>query len=135
MQPKGRWGFPGRKQERIAEGVAKKEINLKLGKEMPKPSNTEQQLAEDIPKKEIAVATGKEAPVARGWFGRQKAPRPPQAPKQEVTSKHHGLFQAILLGFCEWLHSRCCTVRHSGAPSLIFSYLKAGTAVAVMYSL
>ena len=51
---------------KLAEGISKKEIGLKLGRGAPKPSKQEQALAEGISQKEIAVKLGQdEAPTAK----------------------------------------------------------------------
>ena len=78
--------YPSKQQEGIAEGIAQKEIAMKLGKEDPEPSKSEKKLAEGIAQKEIAIATGKEEPTSsNSWFKRFRPGQKAQQPQQEVT--------------------------------------------------
>ena len=55
-------------QDGIAEGIAQKEIDMKLKKDAPEPSEESKNIAEDIAKAEINIDSGKEKST-RGWFG------------------------------------------------------------------
>ena len=55
-------------QDAIAEGIAQKEIDIKLKKDTPEPSQEDKNIAEDIAKAEIQIDSGKESPT-RNWFG------------------------------------------------------------------
>lgn len=60
-------------QNAIAEDIAKKEIDLKLGKDAPKPSQEAKNVAADVAKAEIQIDQGKQKST-RNWFGLGKGP-------------------------------------------------------------
>lgn len=82
----GKDGRASPEAQKVAEGISQKEIDMSLRKAGPKSSTEEQGLAEGIAKKEIAIDTGDAAPT-QSWFGRKKAkPSPKPEPAKVIPN-------------------------------------------------
>ena len=90
----GQDGRGSSQQQKIAEGIAQKEIDMGLRKDGPEPSAEEKGLAEGIAKKEIAIDTGDDVPT-QSWFGRKKAKPSTEPQISKVYSAHSEVLLVI----------------------------------------